>query len=278
MSWLFTKKEEPKLREDLIESAFQTYDDDETERFQPAQSIKIGRPSAAIDDTDRQNYGFGSGNADSQSRDKILSPSHHQWDSRSKFRDSLELEVEMTESECLLRIDSLQKEIEVLKLDIDRRHDELRSLGDLEEPVIFTKELVGGNRWAIEGMAAPRCTQTMIDCGENGDTEVFIRDCHGDIQFGSVIPVKIKVEGRCRRICVSRCTHLYLAMESCSLESLITKCENITVVCGGHPPKITVEDTHGVNISLCFQLMIESLVQLRCSNIVINACDRQGIP
>jgi hypothetical protein len=245
---------------------------EESDRFpsQAMQSIRITRPSEAIDDQQKiENTG---------NNREILSPSHYQWNSGSATEQIFEEEVEMTEKECKMRIAALQKQIEILKLDIDRNHDKLRSLGDYEEPVVFMKELVGGNRWAIEGMAVPHCTETMVDCGDNDDSEVSVRDCHGDIQFSAVIPVKIKIEGRCRRICISRSTHLYLTVESCSLELVLTKCKDITIICGGHPPKIIAEDTHGVTISLCFQLMIESIVQLRCSNISIHSCDRRGIP
>ena len=213
----------------------------------------------------------------------ILSPSQHQWESTSIVTSKVgtvypEQEVQMTENECLMRIASMQQEIECLKLEIDKGHDKLRSLGDFEESAKFIKERVGGNRWAIEGMAAPHCTSTEIDCGEDDDLEVSIRDCHGDIQFGFALPVQIKVKGRSRRICVSRSKYVYLTIESCSLELVLVKCENITIVCGGHAPKIIAEDTHHVNISLCLQLMVEDIVQLRCSNIVLTSCDRQGIP
>jgi hypothetical protein len=213
----------------------------------------------------------------------IMSPSHHQWDSTSivasKAGNSYrEQEVQMTENECLMRIASLQQEIETLKLDIDVGHDKLRSLGDYEESARFIKERVGGNRWAIEGMAAPHCTSTEIDCGEDDDLEASIRDCHGDTQFGYTLPVKINVKGRSRRIRVSRSKHVHLTIESCSLELVLTQCEDIDIVCGGHAPRIIAEDTHHVTISLCFQLMVEDIVQLRCSNILLNSCDRRGIP
>ena len=280
MSFFFGKSNAEPVKRDLIESAFEESKERvDVNSSQPTHVRKIIRPSAAIDDQDIPSRARDSGaNFSSTERHEILSPSHHQWESVSIVEDNLDEEVEMTENECLMRISALQRQIELLKLDIDRNHDKLRSLDDYEEPAVFMKELVGGSRWAIEGMAAPHCTETLVDCGETDSTEVSIRDCHGDIQFSSVIPVKIKVEGRCRRICISRSTYLYLTVESCSLELVINKCENITIVCGGHPPKIIAEDTHGVTISLCFQLMIESIVQLRCSNISINSCDRRGIP
>ena len=93
-----------------------------------------------------------------------------------------------------------------------------------------------------------------------------------------MIPVIIKVHGRCQRMSISRCKFLVLTVESCSLELVLTRCEDIRIVCGGHAPKIMTEDTHGVTISMCFQLMVESIVQVRSSDIVINSCDRQGIP